>query len=232
MSSVTDSRWKFVAQICGLTVALVVTTIFWWPPIASRLLPDDLVLRNVAAQAADWFFCLVLIAIVRFWEREPLSSLGFKPLRKDNLSAGLGLGGFIMVGLVIWKLVSSLLIQAKATGSYGAAPSEFPPYFFLWYGPFALVTASFCEEIIYRGYATERLLRITDNRWLAALLPNFAFALMHWKDGIEKVFFVGTVCLLFQIYYVRYRDLTMTIVAHFFIDSLALVGALFGIRSG
>ena len=228
----SDKNSKAVAQTCGLFVALVATTIFWWPPIASRLLPTDLVWRNLAAQAADWFFCLSLMAIVYFWEREPLSSLGFKPLRKDNLSAGLGLGGFIMVGLVLWKLVSSQLVQGSGIGSSGAAPSEFPPHFFLWFGPIALLTASFCEEVIYRGYATERLLRITNNRWVAVLLPNFAFALMHWKDGFEKVLFVGTVCLLFQLYYVRYRDLTMTIVAHFLIDSLALLGAMFGVRSG
>ncbi len=232
MKRVSESRSKVSAQMCGLAIALLGTTIFWWPPIASRFFPDDLVWRNVAAQAADWFFCLVLMAIVLFWEREPVSSLGFKPLGKDNLSAGIGLGGFIMVGLVVWKLVSAQWIQGNGAGNSGAGPSEFPRYFFWWYAPFALVTASFCEEVIYRGYATERLLRLTNHRWVAVLLPNIAFALMHWKDGVEKVFFVGTVCLLFQLYYVRYRDLTMTIVAHFFIDSLAIVGALFGIRSG
>ena len=73
-SIVSDRPAKSTAQICGLTVALVFTTIFWWPPIASHLLPENLVWRNVAAQAADWFFCLVLMAIVYFFERESLES--------------------------------------------------------------------------------------------------------------------------------------------------------------
>ena len=84
------------AEITGLVVALLLTTLFWWPAIASRLLPSNLIWRNVAAQAADWFFALILIAIVVFWERRPLSSLGFKPLKWSNFCTGLGLGGFLI----------------------------------------------------------------------------------------------------------------------------------------
>ena len=65
-----DSQKLFTARVVGLAIALVLTTIFWWPAVAGRLLPDDLVWRNVAAQAVDWAFCLVLMGIVVCWERQ------------------------------------------------------------------------------------------------------------------------------------------------------------------
>ena len=216
-----------VPQAVGLVVALVLTTVVWYPPFLAPLLPDDFVWRNLAQQGIDWAFCLILIAIVLLWEREPLTSLGFKRLTRENLLAGLGLGGFFLLGQFLWNFVAGRF--AGADPSLGAGP--LPDGFVLWYGPVALVTASFCEEIIYRGYAMERLLRIFKSPWPGIVLPHVAFALMHIKDGWGKVAMVGIVGLLFTLYYYRYRDLTMTIVAHFFIDSLALVGHFAGIRS-
>ena len=152
------------AEVFGLFVALVLTTLFWWPSIASRLFPEDLVWRNVAAQAADWGFALILMVILVWWERRPLSSLGFKPLRLTNFCAGLGLGGFFMLGVVLWVyLISPLVPGLREQGlDSGGSSAALPRQFFLWYAPFAWITASFCEEVVYRGYAMERLLSVTE----------------------------------------------------------------------
>ena len=121
-------------EIFGLAVALGLTTLFWWPPIASRLLPQDLVWRNVVAQAVDWLFCIVLIGVVLFWERRPLSSLGFKPLSIQSFSAGLGLGGFVMVGIVLWRFTVAPLIPDVSFPTGGAASSgKLTDHFLYWW---------------------------------------------------------------------------------------------------
>ena len=204
------------ARIAGLTIALVVTTVVWYPPFLGPLLPEGFVLRNLVQQGIDWAFAITLMATVLFWERLPLSSMGFKKLSGQNLA------GFCMVGLVVWTLIAGSLRDP----SMGMGPTT---GFYLWYGPLALITAGFCEEVIYRGYAMERLLRMFKSPWPALLLPHIAFSLMHIKDGWEKVIMVATVGFLFTWWYYKSRDLTMLIVGHLFVDAMALVGAAVGI---
>ena len=229
MNSQLEKSFPSPAIVTGLFISLVLTTIFWWPGITDHLFPENLVWRNVFAQLADWAFCLVLIIIVLFWEKKPLASLGFKPLTNDNLFAGLGLGGFTMLLIAVWTLLRHYLFPESNNLSSGASGSEFPKHFFYWFAPFSLITASFCEEVIYRGYAMERLFKLTDQAWIIILLPHLAFSLMHLKDGCDHALMVAVAGILFSLYYYRYRDLTMVIIAHFFIDLLAIIGRVVGV---
>ena len=214
----------------GLFISLILTTLFWLPDVASRFLPEDLVWRNVAAQLADWVFCLVLIAIVLWWgEKNRCLPWGSKPLTWTNFGIGMGLGGFIMVGLVLWKLGEKALFPELSSAESGGS-NQLPDTFFYWFAPFALITASFCEEVIYRGYAMERLAQLTDRKWIVILVPHVAFALMHIKDGWSTVLMLSTLGILFGLYYWRFRDLTLMIVAHFFIDLMAVIGHFAGVR--
>lgn len=214
------------ARIVGLTIALLVTTVAWYPPLLGPLLPEGFVLRNVIQQGIDWAFALTLVAIVLYWEKLPLASMGFKALSRANIAGGLGLGGFVMVGLVVWMLLVGWLRDPSM--GMGVPPAGF----YLWYAPLALVTAGVCEEVIFRGYAMERLLRMFTSPWPALLLPHIAFSLMHIKDGWEKVAMVGTGGFLFTWWYYRSRDLTMNIIGHLFVDAMAIVGAAFGVGAG
>jgi len=218
-----------LSHIVGLFIALVLTTVIWLPQVASSLLPDNLVWRNVASQALDWAFALTLICIVLFWERKSLASLGFKDLNSTVLFAGLGLGGFLMVGIFAWSLIVPALIGDRDP-SAGATANDLPPGFYVWFAPFALITASFAEEIIYRGYAMERLLRIGVGPVTTVVVTQIAFALYHLKDGMSSVLFVATIGSLFALYYIWTRNLWITIIGHFFVDAMAIIGHMAGIR--
>lgn len=222
MNYKSDERVPTTPGAVGLFIAIVVTTVVWYPPLLGPLLPEGFVLRNLAQQGIDWGFTFVLVAIVLFWERLPLSSMGFKNLSPENIGGGLGLGGFVMLGIVAWTLLARQLRDP----SMGM---DAPAGFYLWFGPLALITAGVCEEVIYRGYAMERLLRMSKSPWPALLLPNAAFSLMHIKDGWDKVLMVATVGFLFTWWYYKNRDLTMNIVGHLFVDAMALVGSIVGI---
>lgn len=225
-----QSAWS-VSHTTGLSIALVMSTVFWLPSVAGLVLPDDLVWRNVSAQLVDWGFALTLIGIVLFWEKSPISSLGFKQIDWSVVATGLGLGGFVMVAIVGWTIAESLLFSGKPTHNIGQSDG-LPPHFFFWYAPFALITASFAEEIIYRGYAMERLLRLGVRPIIVVAVTQVAFALYHLKDGVSSVLFVATFGSLFALYYLWTRNLWVTIIGHFFVDSMAILGHVFNIRPG
>ncbi len=222
-------RSEKTAQIVGVFIALVGTAVFWYPPILSRVLPENLVLRNLCAQGFDWAFCLALVGVVLFWEKKPLSSLQFKALTVKNFSAGMGLGSFCMIGLVVWTFLIQPMIPGLDHTTASNRNEELPKYFFLWYAPIALVTASVCEEVIYRGYAMERLLLLTKRPWLAVVLTHISFVLYHIKDGLDGVIALSVLGLLFPIYYLKTRDLTVVIIGHALIDFLAIVGHFAGL---
>ena len=216
-----------MALAVGLTVSLVLTTVFWYPPIASALLPRDVFWRNVASQFADWFFAIILIALVRFGERKPISSLGFKRFDREAIYATLGLVGFFFLGMILWQFAIAPWLPTVAIPSGPPATGTLPPNFFTWFAPFALLTAGFAEEIIYRGYAMERLMTYCKSPLPAIVLPHTAFALMHLKDGFANTIMVFCVGSLFTWFYFSSRNLTLLIAAHLIIDAFAVLAEIF-----
>ncbi|MEO1593944.1 MAG: type II CAAX endopeptidase family protein [Pseudomonadota bacterium] len=223
----TKTPWISLAT--GLSISLVLTTLFWIPSIVGNLLPSNIVARNVASQVVDWAFAISLIIVVLLGERKPIASMGFKPFTFQAMYEAFGLVGFFFIGMIAWRLLVSPWFPGISLPAGQAATGELPENFFLWFAPFALLTASFAEEIIYRGYAMERLLTHFKNPLIALVLPHTAFALYHLKDGFENavmLFFVGWI---FTWYYYKSRNLTLLILAHFIIDLLAIVGRIAGI---
>lgn len=213
----------------GLTFALVGVQLLWWPGIANLWLPTDLVARNLASQAMDWAAALFLVGMVVVCERENLASLGFRKFDAETFAAGMGLGAFFMIGSILFMFLWNALCPQPSVAGEGVDPASLPFHFVYWYPLLALVTAAVAEEIIFRGYALERLLRLNVHPILAITLVQIAFALYHLKDGLFSVVNVTLIGVIFSIYYARYRNLTMTIVAHALVDALAIVGYIAGI---
>ena len=218
------SSYLRVTLAVGLTLSLLATTVFWLPAVAGTLLPADILWRNLASQAVDWTVALVLIALVIFGEKKPLGSMGFRPVSTGTAFGALGLAGFFLVGVLVWQLVVSPIFPPLAVSGGSATTGELPAHFYYWFAPLALVTASVAEEVIYRGYAMERLLRYCRNPAYGLILPHTAFALMHLKDGVESAAMIFVLGGLLTWFYYSSRDLTLLILAHFVIDAMAVLG--------
>lgn len=85
----------------------------------------------------------------------------------------------------------------------------------IWLLVCAGITAGVVEELLYRGYAIERLSALTGNIWLGALLSLAAFVTVHvpWW-GVGAALAVLPAGALLTVLYVWRRDIAANMVAH------------------
>jgi len=207
-----------IASIVGLLLALGVTTLFAFLKQGGKSAPIDQSRHLVVT----WGTCLALLALVLFWERLPLSSIG---IVWGNYWAWLI--GAIIGGAILGTSVISIWMAGRAGKPAIPEDSEqgllrvmaTPP----WFRWAVVLTAGITEEIMFRGYPIERLLDITGNLWLAAAIPLAVFVFAHlsaWSLGhLVGVFFGGAVLTGL---YLWQRDLVACMIAHALIDSLII----------
>ena len=162
---------------------------------------------------------LVVVAILRFGERLPLSAIGLVRPSAGSILRGVALGVGVYVGLALIALgLSSLgaFDNRAATDSILA-----------WSLPLRIAVATAAgvvEELLYRGYAIERLTAMTRRRGLSTVLALLAFSLAHvpyWGlAGIAVPLLGGA---FFSLLYLWRRDLVLCMSAHSTIDLIGLV---------
>jgi membrane protease YdiL (CAAX protease family) len=154
---------------------------------------------------------IVLLAIVVFWEKQPLSSIGLKPPTLDAVFWGLGLAvAYIyLLGPLLMALPGWLGLKGYDVGLEKTA--NFP----WWYIVLTIIVFGFAKEILFCGYVIERLSSITGYLWLAccisALAATIALVPMGGWGETPSIFVSGVIAALL---YVWFRDLTPLIVAN------------------
>lgn len=223
-----NSRYKITSYI-GLFVVLILTSFFWIPSVYQSILSHDFEIRNYQMQGVDWLVVLIILGLILFGESNKLNTLNIKKPTMEMLGIGMGLGGFSMLYILLHRTTFNFFNISTGFEQQLDNPSlnEVGPEFLFIYGIFSLITAGIAEEIIYRGYATEKLMKLQGSYWLAFLLPLAAFVLMHYRKGWDHLLIVLVVGSLMQFYYLKFRNLTINIIGHLFIDAMAYVGILY-----
>ena len=177
----------------------------------ARLLPLDLTL---------WAILGVVIWVVVRIERQPLASIGLGRPRWSTIAWAMVL--LVGISFVMVPVVSRLAHAAGLPGyEKGLAPLMHLP---AWYRVFLAVSAGVVEEILYRGYAVERLTTLTGSTWRGGTLAVIVFTLAHlpvWGIGPLPVFFVASAVA--TAFYVWKRDLVALMIAHALGDAIGLV---------
>jgi membrane protease YdiL (CAAX protease family) len=165
-----------------------------------------------------------LLLLVLRGERLPLSSIGLRfdrPAR--SVARGLVLGvACLALCVALYVLLPRVGLHIGGNGGSAFVPSTCAVILMM-------ARASVAEEICFRGYAIERLEKLTGSRWLAGLAPLVVFGLSHHRQGMGGI--VATFALggVLTVYYVKRRDLLANITSHFFVDMVLNVGLpLFG----
>ena len=221
------SRMKVVPGILGLCVALGGPILLASP--ASKVLGDpNRLATKVLGQLLLWALVALILALVLFWERQPLRSIGWRPLEWQSVAWGLALAGAFILLTPVWAGALRWVGLPPSFESGFAKLAGLPR----WYLVFAAVTAGVTEETLYRGYAVERLSSLTGSYWWGGLISLVIFTLAHlpgWGWGPIPIFFISAV--LGTLFYVWRRDLLACIIAHAVTDTVGLISAVSASRA-
>lgn len=214
-----STRPNVAAALTGLAVAWGGTALLVSP--AARLLgPPDRLSTQILGQLAFWTVFAIVIAIVLYWEKQPLASLGLRPFGWSSIGWGFLLAAFIMYvayPVEVWALGALGLPGFEA----GIAKVVAVP---LWIRVFAVVTAGIVEDTLFLGYALQRLRRLIGRDWIAAAVSVTVTALLHWPHwGVGPVLAFVVSAAIGTAFFLWRQDLLANIVAHATADGMAFV---------
>jgi membrane protease YdiL (CAAX protease family) len=177
------------------------------------------VAQDVHIAVFEWVVALVLLAIVLFWERLPLRSIGFRPLSARDCIA---LAAAVVSMYLVLGVTAALHGGSRASG--GATPAQIAAL------PILLrivlfLTAGFCEELMLRAYAIERLTLFTGRPWVGGVIAIVLFTLAHVpRYGFSaSLADVAVISAFITALYLYTRNFFACAVMHAFIDFLGLV---------
>src|SRR5262245_13602917 len=194
----------------GLVVALVFPSL----PVSKWMNEFAGIGHLVGYEVIWWAVVGFLLAYVRIVERRPLSSLGFRALTRVDVVVAFAAALAMVAGLatIYFVLFPWLGIgENQKIGVLLATP--------LWWRIISVVRAAVGEEVLFRGYAMERLEGLTGSRTVAAAVSCVVFAMAHvgpWGWGHLLIAGLGG-AMLTTLYLWR-RNLWVNIISHAIVD--------------
>lgn len=194
--------------------ALIGLIVFLSIPFLLKLMP----LTYTLGEIAFWLLFLAMILWIYFVEKRSITSIGWKKLTVKTILSGIGLGlvVFILFGILTTVIQAIGLELSKETAELIAGQSI--PFLLL-----IALRAAVVEEVLYRGYAFERIYALTKSKWIAGLVPVIIFTLVHYSWGVGHLVFVFFAGSLFMLAYMSKRNLGLVMIAHFITDVVALL---------
>ncbi|GJD21171.1 hypothetical protein RIVM261_061270 [Rivularia sp. IAM M-261] len=163
-----------MATLTGLSLALMA-------PLCLAMWGDKLFykLDSLTSKCLQQLFLATLFVaicfIVIFWEKQPLSSIGLYSLHWQPVMWGLIFAAFLIYiySPILIRVMNWFGISGFENGLVKL--TSLP----IWYLIIAVVIGGIVEEVLYRGYAVERLSSLTGNYWIGSILALVAFGLAH-----------------------------------------------------
>jgi uncharacterized protein len=207
-------RW--VLPTTGLILALGLAAL----PLGRWISPGDSLNAHLGREAIWWGLGILVILWVTLVERRALSSIG---LRSPTLKT------------LLWAIVATVLMIATVMLSYAvifpalhlkmntaavASITHVP----LWLQTATMVRAGVVEEIVFRGYAIERIQFLTGSKWFSAAVSATIFIAVHIGSwGYAQLVVVGFGAIILTLLYLFRRDLVSNMLAHFSTDFIGFM---------
>jgi len=161
---------------------------------------------------------LAVIAIARWWEKDPWSSLGIsRPSRVDPF---LGVVAFLVYGDYLY-IGSSILRYWIATNF----SSLHTPNLTFSLAVYSLVTTALFvlfEELATRAYIIERVIKFTGNRLFAGLASVLVSLAIHVPGRtLGDILRIAPITLLLTALYIWRRNIVPAFIAHFLGNAVA-----------
>ncbi|MEA2721220.1 MAG: protease family protein [Candidatus Eremiobacteraeota bacterium] len=208
-----------IASVAGLIVALGAAFVLpFLPGQAHQRITDAG--QDVGVIVFEWAVAFTLLATVIFWERLPLRSIGFRaPSRRDFIALGLAFAA-MYAGLG----VAAALTHVTSSDAGGVTMAQIAAV------PLVLrivlfLTAGFCEELMLRAYAIERLTLFTGKLWIGGAVVVVLFTLAHVpRYGFsEALMNVAIIAVALTALYMWTRNFWVCAIMHAIIDCFGLI---------
>lgn len=197
---------------------------FAWLPLTKWMDEFAGITHLLAYEAVWWLATLALVLYVRKVERRPLASIGLVRPSLPGLALGVaaGLVVTIAVGILYFLVLPALHLTDQAASTTNGHLLAMTP---LWWRLVSSLRAAVSEEMMFRGYAMERLQELSGSRSIALLVSCSIFTLAHvgvW--GWSHAIFVAAGGLAFSLLYLWRRNLWINMTAHLVVDVAAVIG--------
>ena len=176
---------------------------------------------QLALQLLFSTLAVVVLLVVSRWEQLPLTSIGLR--RPDVMTVAVAVT-ILLLAYYVLPLLTRPLLRVLGLGGVerGLEALANQP---CWWRVCLALTSGPVEELLYRGYAVERLGTLTGRLPLGGLLAATAFGLAHtpfWGLGPALAVNLPFGVLMVAAYIWR-RDVFATAIAH---TGLLLIGLL------
>jgi membrane protease YdiL (CAAX protease family) len=176
-----------------------------------KLLFEDTAIGARNGREIVWVgFAILMLIWVTQAEKLPLSSVGLIKPTWATLKWGALATVLLMATVMLSFAVIAPMLGLRQNMAATAAIVQVP----LWLFILTPVVAGVTEEILYRGYAVERLQFLCGRPWLAGVIAGAAFLLTHWSWGGAQMIIVGFATIILTGLYMWRRDLWSCILAH------------------
>jgi len=182
--------------------------------IFRSIAPDPLTNSFVIIRELTLFLlaCILILIVVR-GEKHDIESIG---LHGKHWGKSI-LWSFVLMIILIVVVLGCLGLFKLVGISYGGGDNKYENIS-LWVMTLVMLRAGVVEEIFYRGFAMERLSKMSGHWAVYLLIPSLIFAIAHFSQGIGGIIIAFASGLVMSISYWKKRDLKMNILAHFMVD--------------
>lgn len=201
-------RWR---ALIGVVLALGLPAL----PLASWAFPATDLGSHIGREGVWWGIGAVIVVWVLCVERLPLSSIGLRRASWKTFAWGFGAAVLMMATVMLSYAVIFPAFGLKMNGAQVASLTHAP----LWLQTATMVRAGVVEEILFRGYAIERLWTLAGSKWLAGAISAVVFVAVHLGSwGYAQLIVVGFGAAILTLLYLFRRDLASNMLAHFLTD--------------
>jgi membrane protease YdiL (CAAX protease family) len=166
-----------------------------------------------------WLLAGALLALVVYWERRSVESIGLQlPGAREALAAlGIGLGAVVLGLLATGVAVVTLGLDQPETLS---TVSQLP----LPVKVLLVLTAAVTEELLWRSYPIERLTELTGRLWVGAGVSAVVFLAVHFPDwGVAGAVPQAVFTLVLVGVYVWRRNVVTCMITHAVINVVMIL---------
>jgi len=213
-------RRKWLVTLVGLALALGVACL----PIGDWDHEFAGIGHLIGNEAIWWIYVAAILLYVRKIECRLLSSIGFRTPGIRNIALGVCAGLLItaVLGAMYFVVLPALHLNDSMASTSNAGALMAAPF---WWRFISTIRAAVTEEVLFRGYAMERIEELSGSRTVAVVVSCVIFTLAHVSSwGWSHELFVAVGGLAFSLLYLWRRNLWVNIIAHFIVDAVSVLG--------